>query len=505
MATFRTFVFQQQRKYWAAIVICSLLQWTIFKFLYPFPSFYWDSYSYIYAAYQHLDVEIWPIGYSWLLAGFHQITSSDTALVSVQYGIYVVSALFLYFTTIYFFIPGKMVRIGLTIFLFFDPLFFYFSNYIGSDNLFMSGSLCWLAQLIWILQRPARWQVVSQAVTFFILFTIRYNAMIYPIVAAVAFILSRHRVPAKTLGVILGPLLILPFILFSSNAARKLTGSGQFPPIVGGWQWGNNALYMRKYIEVDSNTLPSAQTRELDRIAREYFQNEPRQYSDLSSIPANFFMVARGSPMWQYLLRNYPQKNLADYHNFSDFIASYGKVSPVFDQYGKYLIRRHPDAFFRYFVGLNLPNYFLPPLESFARYNSGQDTVNEMAQVWFQYPNNKVRAASKDVQKYFFKALPVLFCMLNLVFFGYGIYFWVGRLYRRTPAGFNKVLLLAVLLAILNFGFSVTAAIIIMRYQIFPLMILFVFSLLLIDQLLTPRSDPVYSTTKSRETTGYTV
>jgi len=60
------------------------------------------------------------------------------------------------------------------------PDFIYFSNYIGSDNLFMSLSLCWFSQLIWILQRSARWQVVSQAVTYFVLFTICYNAMIYP-------------------------------------------------------------------------------------------------------------------------------------------------------------------------------------------------------------------------------------------------------------------------------------------------------------------------------------
>src|ERR1700761_9378405 len=40
----------------------------IFKLCYPFPDFFSDSYSYIYAAEHHLDVNIWPIGYSWFLS-----------------------------------------------------------------------------------------------------------------------------------------------------------------------------------------------------------------------------------------------------------------------------------------------------------------------------------------------------------------------------------------------------------------------------------------------------
>src|SRR5450631_4302573 len=69
-----------------ALCIClSIVLFVIFKIFYPYPDFFGDSYSYIYAAKEKLNINIWPIGYSKFLEVFHAITHSDLALVGFQY------------------------------------------------------------------------------------------------------------------------------------------------------------------------------------------------------------------------------------------------------------------------------------------------------------------------------------------------------------------------------------------------------------------------------------
>jgi hypothetical protein len=69
---------------WIAIV-ATILEWILFKLAYPFPDFFHDSYGYIVAANNELNISIWPIGYSKFLLLFHIITHSATSLVSFQF------------------------------------------------------------------------------------------------------------------------------------------------------------------------------------------------------------------------------------------------------------------------------------------------------------------------------------------------------------------------------------------------------------------------------------
>ncbi len=51
----------------------------------------------------------------------------------------------------------------------------------------------------------------------------------------------------------------------------------------------------------------------------------------------------------------------------------WGKASIIYGQYGKWLIKHYPVAFIRYFMLLNVKNYFLPPLEKLEIYNLSED------------------------------------------------------------------------------------------------------------------------------------
>ncbi len=95
---------KSNRKLLVTAGIATLLQFTVFKFLYPYPDFFSDSYSYIYAASANLDINIWPIGYSKFLYIFHELTHSSLALVAFQYFFLEISCLFLFFTILYLYI-----------------------------------------------------------------------------------------------------------------------------------------------------------------------------------------------------------------------------------------------------------------------------------------------------------------------------------------------------------------------------------------------------------------
>src|ERR1700743_3485622 len=80
------------------ILACALIEFFLFKLLYPFPSFFSDSYSYIFAAAYHLDVNVWPIGYSKFLEYFPWLTRNHLSLVIFQYGFLLFSSVVFFFT-----------------------------------------------------------------------------------------------------------------------------------------------------------------------------------------------------------------------------------------------------------------------------------------------------------------------------------------------------------------------------------------------------------------------
>jgi len=466
------------------IIALAVVQFIVFKLLYPFPDFFSDSYSYIAAAYEHQDVNIWPIGYSKFLLVFHWFTHSALALNFFQYIFLEAAALYFYHTLVYFYPTGKNTRMILCLFLFLNPLNLYLANYVSSDAIFIALSLIWLTEILWIIHRPRPYQIFVQSLVFFIAFTFRYNAMYYPIIAAAAFLLSKQSTWLKLVGIISGPALIIPFILFSANAAKRMTGTSQFPPILGGWQWGNNALYMRGFIEEDSMVFPTPETAELDRIARQYFRQPNRPQDQLSSYVANFFIRQPEAPLKQYMERKY--KETKDYGS----VSQWGKVAPVFGQYGLFLIKRHPWAYARYYLLINTKNYFLPPLEKLEIYNLGMDELWPIGAYWFDYPSLKIKAFSKTFQGTLLFIYTAIFAILNLYFTIALCLFVRKKGLRKADKYFKFTVLLVSAFLFLNFVFSVFANIIVIRYQVFPMILFLAFTMLLTDYLEWALKDP---------------
>jgi len=161
---------------------------------------------------------------------------------------------------------------------------------------------------------------------------------------------------------------------------------------------------------------------------------------------------------------------------------AWGAVSPIYNRYGTWLIRHNPFAFARYYLWLNTKNYFVPHLEKFGIYNLGSDSVWDGARYWFQYETPAIRSVSSEkLPATIFFAYPAVFMLMNLYFIGALIWLLVTGKWRRMPPFFVRCLwLLSAYLAV-NFAFSIFATPVVLRYQVLPFLLLFSYSLMLLE------------------------
>lgn len=471
--TFHYFVFHEKRNKMLLLIalVGSILQFIIFKVLYPFPDFISDSWSYIATNIYRMDVNLWPIGYSKFLWIVHQISHSDTFLIAVQYLI-LETCLFYFFITInYLYRPPKISLLILFIFLLFNPMFLYLSNCVLSDALFSSLTLVFLAQFLHMLNRPTISQVLIQGIIIGIAFTIRYTAIYYPFIAITGLLLARHKPITKIWGALIGLALMLPFILYTKQKTKEITGTAEFS-VFGGWQIANNALYMYDHISVDSNKLPY-ETRSLDRMSRKFFEKTPPSSEELAALPGTYFIKVPWAILKPYMAYRYA------FANPKEQFWAWGQVSPVYNKYGSYLITHYPIDFVRYYLWLNTKNYFLPHLEKFGSYNVEISTVPPDVQDWFDYITPDVYAVSVNFQGKLFYIYPILFSTLNVYFVVCIAWILLTGRFRKLNPHSKLTLIFASIFLSLNFGFSVFATPVVLRYQVVPLIILFTFTLLL--------------------------
>jgi protoporphyrinogen oxidase len=453
-----------------------IVQFFIFKHLYPSAGFIdGDSYVYLESAYGNFNINTYPIGYSKFLRFFSTITISDTALVGFQYLLLQSSALFLVFTLAYFYKPGKVV-FGLLYFgMVFNPVFLYISNYVSSDALFLSLSLIWFTLLLWILHRPEKKLIILHAVVILLAFTVRYNALFYPIVAALAFIISRQPWKQKVVGILSSIILIGGFVYHTSNQYDRLTGIRQFSPF-SGWQMANNALYAYRFVQDEPPPPMPAKFKQLDKMVRTYFDTTRNifMHQQEMMIANTWYMWDPKSPLQQYMYRQFKKDSTAH------ILKKWATVGPLFAEYGAYLIKQYPTTFAQYYLLPNTMKYYAPPVEFLDTYNMGKDSIAPIGQMWFGYESRKLKTHFKDLKVTILNFYPILVGVMNVVF----LFSLVGFVILHGVK-YNRALSIGLLLAfglwIVNFGFSVFASQIALRFQMLPILIFFSFGLLLLD------------------------
>jgi hypothetical protein len=442
--------------------------WIVFKCFYPYADFFTDSYSYIQAAAGKDSIDYRPIGYSIFLRLVHGVSASDTFLVTLQYVLVQTASLVLYVRLEKLCQPARWVQRLILIFLVLNPVIPYTCNYVSSDALFIALSLLWLNLLIGIILRPSWGRLWLQLLLLALIFNIRYVALYYPAVAAIAFFLMRKDLLFKVVGITTSIVVVLAGIFFIKSITRQQTGAPIFSAF-SGWQIANNALHIYPYIPVDTQGLPSAESKILAGYVKVYFDGAGPELIKKGRSATTAYMWMRGSPLHQYMFAWQKQ------HSVSYFIA-WNRVAVVLTEYGYHLVRKHPLAFGRYYLWESAKSYFYTPLDVYAVYNEGNKDADVVAKDWFHYKSARLRVSSATIQRRLLGWIPALYIILNVVGVVAALLFLRVRELRQRHPEFTLCLRLICAYLLANAAFCIFASPTVLRYQVLPVILLFVFT-----------------------------
>jgi hypothetical protein len=454
---------------WSAFAL-TIVSLTGFKLIYPYPNMVLDSYYYVLAAISKADVNAWAIGYSWFIRFVGMFSHSPLLFVIVQYGLLQTALLVFWLTFTRCITLSKPAKRILFILLLANPIFLYTANFVMADSLFISLSLLWISLLISMVFRPKVYLLWVHAFLILLVFSVRYNALYYPFVAAVVFFLSGYSLRQKIFGIVLQLVVLGAFIGYTSFRVGQLSGQAQFSPF-GNWKTANDALYMYGHVYENSRDTVPAKFAQLDRSVRQGFQLD-KKIDDLLDYTSPFY----GSIyMFYYSSGLVRYKNLL-YGEDTEFVnfRKMAQVGPLYGQYGAYLIRKYPVAFLHYFVAPNACRYVLPPLEaygSFPPFFLRPDYLGQAAVSWFGVKTITPSASAIRLRGYLLAPYQTLAAFVHLLFLVNLIGFGVMKGFRSLPRAEWLALLVLGAFWIFDLGFSLTAAATVMRYELLPLII----------------------------------
>jgi hypothetical protein len=355
-----------------------------------------------------------------------------------------------------------------------NPLWLYIANFVSSDALFATFSLLWLTSLFWLLYRPASKMWIFHALVLGFVFSVRYNALYYPIISILVVLLVKGAIKEKLLKL---AIVIVPvgwFLLYTTLTFKDRLGIATFSPF-GGWQMGSNALFMyahvppanRKPIPKQFARIHTITVKHMDSLNR--LKHRPDQELGI------YYLWDDKAPLKLYMAEKYKRDSTTHY------LKRWASVSNFYGQYGSWLIREHPGAFLRYYIWPNFINYYSPPTEFLGIYNMGSDTVDPGAVSWFGYKSNKVHHFSKNKNIIVTQFFPLLLAMINVIFFFGFLGFVVLGGFSNVSPYYRKVLWIMLLIWLSNLAFSVFASPIVLRYQAFPFIFTLVFACLLLE------------------------
>jgi|HubBroStandDraft_6_1064221.scaffolds.fasta_scaffold152170_1 hypothetical protein len=461
---------QINRIYVFSALLATVVMLTAFKLIYPYPNMVLDSYYYIMAAISHADVNAWAIGYSWFLRFFGLFSHSPLLLVIFQYLFLEASLLIFFLTLTNIFNLSKLTKWILFAFFFTNPLLLFCSNFVMADSLFIALSALWISLLLWMVFKPRPYMLWVHAILIILVFTVRYNALYYPFVATLAFMLSPYRLGQKLLGIGLQVLLIGGFILYTSIRVGALSGQRQFSPF-GNWKTANDALYMYGHIYQESSEVVPVKFAILHRGVKRYFQSGAR-VDDLLDYQSPFYgsiyMFFNTSPLVQY-------KNLL-YGQDTEFVnlKKMACVGPLYGEYGSWLIRKHPIAFVHYFVGPNAIRYLYPPMEAFASlppFFLRPDYLGKAATNWFGVRTLTASRSAINLRTSILWPYQTMMMFIHVLFLITLIGFSILKGIKTLTRSEKYTLCVLVALWVFDLAFNLTAAATVMRYQIFPMII----------------------------------
>jgi hypothetical protein len=462
------------RRYLLIATVGIIVQFIIFKIFYPFPDYFSDSYTYISVAQNQAPISFRPVGYSRFLAFLHSISSSDDFLIWVQYLIFNIGALYLFFTVRYFFDPRRLFANIIFGFLLFNTATWYISNTVASDTVFIGLSFLFMGGLLWVINKPKWYSFVLPAIAVFLLFKTRFIALYYPVIPLFAFLISRQKLVNKLIGI---AACVLPVIMEAQrikNVTYEETGTAVFSAF-SGWMSANTALIIYPYCTVENDDFPTPESAEVNAIAKDYFKRTGIPHFENFTIYK--YMWDREAPPKFYMYQELQRQHYASYFD------AWNGVAPAFSDFSSTVIKKNPGVFFKHFLLPNAKQYLVPDLESLVFYNTGKDSVDKTAADWFGYESLKVRAIDKNIQASILKPFTWLYGIINIIFVIALVLFFVRWKKMGLPAVVLHSVLLVTFFWCVNLASSVYATPIVFRFQLFPMYLYATFALVLMHYL----------------------
>lgn len=484
-SSFYQFVFRSSTNkiFLIASISTSIIIWILFKNLYPNANLIFDSYHYLIATQTNTPVYAWPIGYSQFIRLLGYISHSVFFLVTTQYFILEITFLLFFFTIRYFLKPGLLTSILLLILFHFNPIFAYTANLVISDTLFVTLSLLWIVQLFWIIIHPKEWMIYTHAILLLLAFTVRYNALYYPIIALIAFILCNRPLFFKLKGILISSLMIIGFILFTSYKMGTHYGVKQFSPF-GGWKLANDALYMYEHVyKYNHDPLPE-KFKELDKTVRNYFNNPHDTVNiftpDVTS--GSYYMYIYPSPLMEYMRKiNGPDPNPLNFKVFAP-------MGPLYQEYGTFLIKKYSKEFLFNFVLPNALRYLIPPQEVYTDnvnpFYLRIDDLDSSARKWFGISSTGATKKNIEIRYKIFQNYPIGNTIMHIVFLLSCLSFIILNGFKKAKTNIAYMVFIIMLLFIVDFVFSISASAVVLRYEILILVIETSFTIFLLEFIL---------------------
>ncbi len=477
--SFLRFAISKKNKiYLFATILIAILYFIFLRIYFPFPSFFSDSNAYVQCASNHQLVSFRPTGYSRFISFFHDFSDSDFALIIGQYGCNVIANLLFFLSLTYFFSINKILKNILFIVLLANPLYLLYSNYVLSDSFFCSFTIAWFTVLIWMVYKPGWFVFIAQLVMLVLLFKLRYNAITYPFITALAVVFSRQEKWKKWAIVITSAMVIYLVQLNISTKTEEITGTYVFSAF-GGWQLASNALYVVRKENINPTIFTDDDSKAIYKLSKNYFDSIAKIKHGNDTIPINgTFLWDQTSPLKTYLVQYAYAGRLPNY------FRTWTALGPIYSDFGMTVIKNNPLAYIKYFVLPNAASYWKPEMEAYDNYNTGSDTVSKTVKDYFKYSSNKVNAKSADgIYKILMHPYKWIFPVINAIFILLAIATLINKRIRKQQPIFFKSAILMCGFYVINFCFVVGLAPTVFRYHVSILTLCVAFSIYFIQYL----------------------
>ena len=395
------FIYLQGQKQLIRIAcIIFVVIFIILKFCFPVPDFFLDSYNYVSDAVSEVDISYRAIGYPDFLRLTHCISGNANFTVFIQYILFFTSTLFCFFSCDYLYgVPKKLKLVAFYLALF-NPLLILQTNLISSDSLFCSLTVTWFTFCLWIAKKNKPIALVMQVIFLLLCFHVRYTAVFYPIIACVVFLLSKGRFWYKIIGIVLSVSIIYFYVERQKSLSESEFNVRVFSGF-SGWQIANNVLCYYKKIDVDNKSLPTLDTRNIDRLVKKFIDSiYEDNYVDTK------YMWNHNSP-----LKLYVRVRKTDRHE--SFFTEWICASKPLGEYGWEIVKQDPIAYVRYFMGTNFKNYLFPNPEILSNYNALNSAIPAETKQWFDFDFDNLYCRFSDLQKWIIFLYPTIFFILN--------------------------------------------------------------------------------------------